>query len=324
MLVGAVVAGVSALAGVFAVVVIDREMVPRGYGERPDEHIEIVPAGRQPPRGFAVPPLPGAGALSRDLAPPVLDLPAGELPTGELPPWQRHAVAVAPADGRPMVAIVIDDVGLSRGRAGRTAALPGPLTLALLSYAEDLPALARTARAAGHELLVHIPMEPEGGAVDPGPRPLLSSHSASELRQRLAQELGRFSGYVGVNNHMGSRLTADPAAMAVVMAELQARGLLFLDSRTTAATVAATVARAAGVPTLERDVFLDNELDPAAIRAALATVEERARTQGYAIAIGHPHDVTLEVLAQWLPQARRRGFHLVPLSFLVGREPRRG
>ena len=308
-------AGTIALAGVLAVLVVDNHrQPPLGYAERPLERIEIVPAAPQPSLEFPTQGTP----VGRELAALRLDLSSATPPS-----WLRHAVAVPPADGRAMIAIVIDDVGLSRRLAERAVALPAPLTLALLSYAEALPELAQGARAAGHELLVHVAMEPVGDA-DPGPRPLLSTHSDDELRRRLVGELARFSGYVGVNNHMGSRLTADPRAMAAVMAELKAQGLMFLDSRTTPVTVAAQTARAAGVPTVERDIFLDNEQDPTAIRAALAAVEARALSQGFAIAIGHPHEATLDALAEWLPAAQARGFRLVPISFLVGRTPRHG
>ena len=178
-----------------------------------------------------------------------------------------------------MVAIVIDDVGLSRGRAGRAAALPGPLTLALLSYAEDLPALARTARAAGHELLVHIAMEPEGDAVDPGPRPLLSSHSASELRRRLARELGRFTGYVGVNQPHGQPADRRPGGDGGCDGRAPGpRPAVPGQPHDGPPPLPPPLPARPVWPTLERDVFLDNELDPAAIRAALATVEgARAR-----------------------------------------------
>ena len=116
---------------------------------------------------------------------------------------------------------------------------------------------------------------------------------------------------------MGSRFTADRGAMQPVLAELGARGLYFIDSRTTAATVAADMARAAGLPAASRDVFLDNETVAAAVRARLAEAETIARRRGSAIAIGHPHDATLAALAAWLPEARARGFTLVPASAVV-------
>src|SRR5690606_34427058 len=137
-------------------------------------------------------------------------------------------------------------------------------------------------RAHGHELMLHLPMEPEGAVTDPGPNALLLDLPPEELRRRLVVSLNRFDGYVGLNNHMGSRFTADRPAMELVLGEVKARGLLFLDSRTTDRSVGDRVADEMGVPRARRDVFLDNDRDPAAIRRQLALAEERALGNGAA------------------------------------------
>ena len=162
-------------------------------------------------------------------------------PTGMLPPWRKFAVAVPPADGRKQIAIVIDDAGIDRKRTARAIRLPGPLTISFLTYAEDLPRQTAAAHAAGHELLVHMAMEPTSKAVDPGPNVLRISDDARSIRNKLSLGLSRFGGYVGINNHMGSRFTADAAGMDVVMAMLHERGLMFLDSRTSGGTVGAPI-----------------------------------------------------------------------------------
>ncbi|MEE8535180.1 MAG: divergent polysaccharide deacetylase family protein [Kiloniellales bacterium] len=232
--------------------------------------------------------------------------------------WERYAVPLIGAGRRPMIAIVLDDLGLNRPGAWRAIALPSPLTLSFMTYAEGLERLADRARGAGHELLVHVPMEPSSAASNPGPNVLLTDLPADEVARRLDWALGRFEGFVGINNHMGSKFTSSLRAMATVMAELKARGLLFLDSRTASASVGTALAAQLGVPYAERDVFLDNEWrDGTAIRRQLERLEARARHQGYAVGIGHPHRVTLEVLAQWLPEVRGRGFDLVPVSAIV-------
>lgn len=231
--------------------------------------------------------------------------------------WRRNGVAVAPAPGAPRIAIVIDDMGVDQGRSRRAAALPAPLTLAYLGYARDLGDQTAQARAAGHELMVHLPMEPDGAAADPGPNALLTGLEPAEFARRLEWNLAQFDGYVGVNNHMGSRLTRDRALMAPVMTRLRRDGYLFLDSRTSGDSVAADVARATGVPTASRDVFLDHVATAEAVTAALRQTEEIARREGSAIAIGHPKDVTLDALEAWLPDVRARGFALVPVSALV-------
>ncbi len=227
--------------------------------------------------------------------------------------WLRHAMPVSVAPGQPMIAVVIDDMGLDRLRSARTTALPAPLTLAYLAYANDLDAQTQAARAAGHELLVHVPMEPGPGA-DPGPNALLTSLTPDELNRRIDWNLSQFTRFVGINNHMGSKATADQPSMAVVMSKLRDRGLLFLDSRTSGSTVAYAEAERQGIPALRRDVFLDHDPSAIAVRAALDQVEAIARRQGHAIAIGHPKDTTIEALAEWLPDVRARGFALVPVS----------
>ena len=229
------------------------------------------------------------------------------------PAWRQNAMAVSVAPGQPMIAVVIDDMGLDRARSARTSALPAPLTLAFLAYGRDLDTQTDAARAAGHELLVHVPMEPGAGA-DPGPNALLTSLTPAEFDRRIDWNLSQFNRFVGINNHMGSKATSDPTAMAAVMSKLRDRGLLFLDSRTSGATVAHTEAEKHGIPALQRDVFLDHDPSPIAVRAALDQVEEIARRQGHAIAIGHPKDATIEALEEWLPDVRARGFALVPVS----------
>jgi polysaccharide deacetylase 2 family uncharacterized protein YibQ len=257
----------------------------------------------------------GAGALQHTA------LPAPRLPEATeagLPAWRRFAVPIADPGARPMIAVVLDDLGLNRAGTRRAIALPGPLTLSFMTYAEGLDRMAARARAAGHELMLHVPMAPRDGSYDPGPNVLSAALPAEELARRLDWGLGRFGGFVGINNHMGSRFTASPRGMAAVMTALKGRGLLFLDSLTAPSSVGAVTARRAGVPYAERDVFLDNEWrDRAAIADQFAQLEAVALRRGSAVGIGHPHRATLDVLARWLPQARARGFAIVPISAVV-------
>lgn len=260
----------------------------------------------------AAPAKPAAVAM---LPPPVPPQLPSQGPTGT-PLWKKNALPFkAPAD-RPAIAIVIDDMGIDRKRSTRAAALPGPLTLSWLPYARDLPAQAQAGRARGHELMLHLPMEPSVNA-DPGPDALLVSLDKGEVQRRLAAALASFDGYVGVNNHMGSRFTADRARMAPVLAELNRRGLLWLDSRTTASSAGPAIAQELHMPYVGRDVFLDDDPSPAAVRAQLAKTEQVAKKHGFAIAIGHPHDATIDALASWLPDVHKRGFALVPVSAVV-------
>ncbi len=262
---------------------------------------------------------PSSGQI--DAALTTLDLeslsPADVIP--QYPPaWRRHAVPVAKPFEGPVIALVIDDLGLNRPNTRRTIELPGPLTLALMTYAETLQEFADKARSNGHELLVHIPMAPRDPRYDPGPNALRTDLGKEELARRVAWGLSRFEGYVGVNNHMGSGFTASIPGMAQVMVELRARGLLYLDSLTIPSAVGAPLADRLGVPFAIRDVFIDNDSqDRAAIRRQLQQLERVALRRGGAIGIGHPHNATLEELAVWLPEVQKRGFTLVPVSALV-------
>ncbi len=219
---------------------------------------------------------------------------------------------------RPRVAVVIDDLGMDRRATRRAIRLPAGVTLAFLPYAPAVARQAAMARARGHELLVHLPMEPVGGA-DPGPMALYRDLDEAEFRQRFEWNLSRLAGFVGINNHMGSAFTADVPAMRRLMRALASRGLLFLDSRTTEKTVARRTAARAGVRFARRAVFLDHERGSAAVAAALRRLLRRARRDGAAIAIGHPHPHTLAALETWLPTLERRGFLLVPVSSLARR-----
>jgi polysaccharide deacetylase 2 family uncharacterized protein YibQ len=275
--------------------------------------------------GIAKPPPPAgtpAGAPARSAALVTRAAPEPQVaavPPRPKPAWERNAMPASVAPGQPMIAIVIDDMGVDRARSDKAMELPAPLTLAYLAYARDLAAQAGAARAAGHELLVHVPMEPSGAGADPGPNALLTALGPAELARRIDWNLTQFDRFVGINNHMGSRATEDAALMDTVMTRLAARGLLFLDSRTSGATVAQSAAARHGIPALRRDVFLDHDPSPIAVRTALLEVEEVARRQGHAIAIGHPKDATIDALREWLPDARARGFALVPVSAIARR-----
>lgn len=219
---------------------------------------------------------------------------------------------------RPRIAIVLDDIGPDWVGSKAATALPGPLTLALLPYAERVQDLAARAQKHGHELIIHMPMEPMDLAHNnPGPIALLSSQNAATQQEMLAKAFNSFSGYVGLNNHMGSRFSGELPGMQLLMSELASRKLYFLDSRTTPKSVGVQLAQRYGVAFAGRDVFLDNELDEGKILQQLRLTEKLARTQGSAIAIGHPHAQTLAALRQWLPEARRSGFDLVPVSQLT-------
>lgn len=235
-----------------------------------------------------------------------------------LPPWLAHAVAIPDVDeNSPMIAIVIDDLGVNRKITKEVLSLPAPLTASFLYYADDLPDQTQTAKAAGHELLVHTPMEPINSEFNPGPGALLTEMSAEEIRDRLDLMLDSFPDYVGINNHMGSRFTANESVMRTVMEEVEKRGLLFLDSLTSGNSVAAKIAKQKNIPYAVRNVFLDNTQNEQEIMKQLFLLEKHARKHRIAVGIGHPHKATVNALKKWIPQAKQKGFFFVPISMIA-------
>jgi len=233
-------------------------------------------------------------------------------PTPTPTPTPRPAL---PQDARGVLAILLDDGGQTMHLVSRVAALPGAVGVAVLPFLPKSSETAVTLERAGHEIWLHLPMEPTGyPATKPGPGAVLVSMSEDEVRMTVRSALNNVPHVVGVNNHMGSRATADLRTMTWVMQEIGARGLAFIDSRTTVETVAETAARAQGVPTGRRHVFLDNERTAAAVRRQLDEAVYRARATGSAIAIGHMAPVTVSVLEEELPGIERRGVTLIPPS----------
>lgn len=259
--------------------------------------------------------------------------PAPLLPAAvPLPAWLKNAVTV-PARGMrhdiaknastaalpapALIAIVIDDMGLGSSYNEDVLNLPAPLTLSYLPYGEDLPQQTAAAHDKGHELMVHMPMQPDSAATDPGPDALLAAQGHKEMLKNLRHNLEQFDGYVGINNHMGSLLSRDSEAMELVMAELKTRGLLYVDSRTTPESIGEKTAEEYGVPTAARDVFLDHEETAEFVANALARLERDALKNGSAIAIGHPKGVTVAALRDWLPKAQAKGFRIVPVTEII-------
>jgi polysaccharide deacetylase 2 family uncharacterized protein YibQ len=231
----------------------------------------------------------------------------------------RGEAAASPERPRPevQIAVVIDDVGYNLDTLKEFLDFPGPLTFAVLPRLPYSREAAGLIRQAGKELILHLPMESVNGD-DPGPGAILSSYSDDEIRRLMEESFAELEGAVGANNHMGSRATADPRVMAVVMAYLKQSGRFYLDSRTTPASRAEDAARAAAVGFVRRDVFIDNETDPQSMRAALDKGLELARAEGQAVLIGHVRNPAIvRLLREMLANPAARGVRLVPLSRLA-------
>jgi hypothetical protein len=200
------------------------------------------------------------------------------------------------------VAIIIDDIGYDRKMADAFLALDVPLTFSILPMGTFNDSIIRKARKNDVEIMLHQPMEPGNyPAVNPGPGALLSSMSPDELIAQLNANLDSLPGVKGVNNHMGSKLTASSDQMRQVFTILKKRDLFFVDSRTSADTRCRPSAELLRLPFAERDVFIDHEQTHAFVKKQLKQLIKRAQRQGYAIGIAHPHTVTLEVLEAMLP-----------------------
>lgn len=183
-----------------------------------------------------------------------------------------------------------------------------------------LPGSGRTAHQlaeSGKQVLLHLPMEPRDPRMRPGPGVILRSHSEEQIAQTLESDLDSVPGAAGVSNHMGSAATADGRVMRAVARVLARRGLFFLDSRTTGATVARDAARQEHVPAVSRRVFLDDVATDAEVSKSFEELIAHARAEGSAVGLGHPYAATLSVLERELPRLEERGVKLVPVGDLA-------
>jgi uncharacterized protein len=233
------------------------------------------------------------------------------------PAWLRYAGVVPPTRGKARIAIVMDGLGPDRARTARATRLPPAVTLSFLDYGGALAQQTGAARKAGHELLLHLPVEPVAAAAAAGAYPLGRNMPKEELLRRVRWDLERFDSYVGVDNHMGRAFAADQDAMSVVMRELKSRGLMFFDTRSVPTQQVAAMAGDLGVSYVARDIFLDGEEVAGPVQLRLGELETLARQRGTAIAVAHPHDATFDALIRWLPTLDSKGLVLVPLTDIV-------
>lgn len=224
----------------------------------------------------------------------------------------QQVIGPARATG-PAIILVIDDIGADEVLSMRALDLPAEINFAILPNTELAPEFAVAARGRGHETMIHLPMQPVGDD-DPGPNALVSGQSADEVRDTLQWAMTQVPGARGFNNHMGSALTLDEAAMTTLFSEAVASDLYFLDSVTAPRSIAARVADSYGVEVASRDIFIDHINNIEAIEAQLRVIEHQANQDGYVIAIGHPRGLTLDALETWIPEAEARGYRFIALS----------
>jgi polysaccharide deacetylase 2 family uncharacterized protein YibQ len=231
-------------------------------------------------------------------------------------------VAAAPRPARsgsgPRLAIILDDLGYDRAPAEALLSLPFPLTVSVLPNHPYSAEIAEEAHRRGDEVLLHLPMESTSNGAPPEAGELRVGMTPDEVDRHIGEMLESVPHVAGVNNHQGSRATTDPVLMNAVMAALRRRGLFFIDSRTTAQTVAYDAAQHDGVRAAYRNAqFLDDTPTREAVLAQLSFAERQASRLGWAVAIGHPHPGTLAALEEGLPQLQARGVRLVFASDLV-------
>jgi polysaccharide deacetylase 2 family uncharacterized protein YibQ len=252
-----------------------------------------------------------------DVAGPPKQTRVAGLPIPPKPQWLRNAVRTRGLGKSPMIAVIIDDAGVNQRRTREAVRLPGPMTIAFIPYGFSLREHVAAARRHGHEIMVHLPMEPVDPGADPGPNALLTDLAPAEVLRRLRWGLEQFDGYVGVSNHMGSRFTVWEEGMRLVMREVRSRGLLFVDSWTHNRSLGMPISRRFRVPNAARDIFIDHDITEPAIRRRLGLLEKIARRRGYAVGIAHPHRLSMQILEEWTKAVQARGFRLVPISAVV-------
>lgn len=300
----------------------------------------VIPADR-PPSGTA-PGTPVTSApepLSPDRPPEppapadpaAVDTPArgegagpGPGPDGDAPgaavaadrPWWLPAEP-RPASSRGVLALILDDAGYTLDNLDRFLSVPVPLAVAVLPQLDYSVAAALLAASYGQEIMLHLPMEAVNGA-DPGPGAVGATLTEEEIQRTVLENLRSVPGAVGANNHMGSLASQDARVLAAVMRALDERELFYVDSRTTAASVADTVAREVGLPFAERRVFLDNLRDRDSILEALAGALELVQDEAVVVMIGHVTAPALaEVLHEAAPILLAHGYRFARVSELV-------
>lgn len=214
------------------------------------------------------------------------------------------------ASSAPTITLIIDDIGYNLRNGLRAVNLPGAVNYAVLPHTPYSKRLAKAAHQQGKIVMLHAPMT-NIHQREPGPGTLSPEMDQASFIKELNKSLAVIPFVQGINNHMGSQLTQDKTRMQWLMEEASKRQLFFIDSRTTAASVAESTARENGVPSMSRDVFLDHIRTPKAVNEAFELLLRTAKRKGHAIGIGHPHRVTLDMLEARLPELKKQGIRLV-------------
>lgn len=237
--------------------------------------------------------------------------------------WKEYARPHAGDEETPRIAILITDIGLStRNSNAAINDLPGQIDMAFSPYGRNLQSWMDKARAKGHEGFLMVPTEPMNYPDnDPGPHTLIADFSARDNLLRLDWILSQVSGYVGVINHMGSKFTASEEALEPVLQDLNNRGLMLLDARSSRFSMAARVARRIGMPRAMNDRYIDNVTTADEIRKQLTELENTATTFGAAVGLARATPLSINELAAWAETLTEKGIALVPITAVANRQP---
>jgi polysaccharide deacetylase 2 family uncharacterized protein YibQ len=256
-----------------------------------------------------------------------VEKPAAALPTAQKPPtYEIYPARDLPGDrppmppvkrARPAVSIIIDDMGYNKAMSEKFCRLDAALTFSIFPHSPFKTNIIKNANDHGIEIMLHLPMEPnEYPRVNPGPGALYAAMTPDELLDQLNRNLDDVPLAKGVNNHMGSRLTGSSFQMNQIFSILKKRNLYFIDSRTTKETIVWQSARLLQVPFSQRDIFLDHVQERAFVEKQIRALIAAARRHGEAVGIGHPYPITLEVLAEMIPEIKKQ-VDIVPASQIV-------
>ncbi|PIW31369.1 MAG: hypothetical protein COZ37_07175 [bacterium (Candidatus Ratteibacteria) CG_4_10_14_3_um_filter_41_18] len=218
----------------------------------------------------------------------------------------------------PKIAIIIDDCGYDKKISEEIYKISSPITLAILPFLPYSSEIAQSASKAGYELMLHLPMEPLDSSHNPGEGAIWTKMSPKEIAHQTKVDIANLPPLIkGVNNHMGSRATADKRGMEVILQELKKHNLYYIDSVTSENSIGFAVAKELGIKTGKRDIFLDNEKNADYIKAQVEKLIKKALKNKNAIGIGHAHPLTIEVIKEMIPEIEKRGIKLVFASEIV-------
>ncbi|WP_299345592.1 divergent polysaccharide deacetylase family protein [uncultured Maritalea sp.] len=232
--------------------------------------------------------------------------------------YARPSISASTADGKPLIAIVVTGLGLSKdGSNSAIDRLPDDFTLAFAPYGKSVAEIAGKAREGGHEVMLQVPLEPfDYPQNDPGPQTLLVGQSVRSNLDRLYWLMSQIQGYTGIINHMGAKFTSSSGDFEPIMEEIALRGLAYVDDGTSNRSVAPQLAQRSGANFAVADITLDDTPSQARILEQLSRLEIRAREKGHAIGLATVLPISVRTLTEWAQTLEDKGIILVPVSAL--------